>query len=323
MTTTGERSVPCALCPCEEALELYPATVSPSDLRPDIFSARRRPDRLHYRVVRCLGCGLVRSDPVADPELIDDLYRSSSFSYQTEVPNLVRTYGRHLARVASRRLEPSAFLEIGAGNGFMLGEALRLGYSTVVGLEPSHEAVANADPEIRPHLVCDVLRPNLLTPGRFDAVGLFQVLDHLSDPRAALEACHEALKPGGRLLLLNHNVRAFSARLMGERSPIFDVEHTYLYEPRTLSRLCESLGFAVEHARSAWNWCSLGHLARMLPVRDPHKDRLLGAMKRFRAADVSLFLPLGNLCVVARKPVGARSENPAGGAISQAAAAQP
>ena len=303
MTGMVFRPVPCAICFAEpESEQLYPATVAAEDLTADTFSARRRPDRVHYRIVRCRACGLVRSDPVADPELVASLYRSSSFDYQPEVPNLVRTYRRYLKKVGKQRSASPALLEVGCGNGFMLEEGKRLGYASVTGIEPSAEAIERAEPGVRPFIICDILRPGLLKPDGFDVACLFQVFDHLPDPGEALDLCRDALKPGGYLLLLNHNVKALSARALGERSPIIDVEHTYLYDPRTLTQLCASRGLRVEKTGPAWNWCSVIYLAQLLPLPERLKERAVGALGRSRLGGVSLLLPLGNLYLIARKP---------------------
>ena len=62
------RPTSCPICgTAGNAAELYPANFAPRDLNPAIFSARRLPDRLRYRLVRCNDCRLVRSDPVAAP----------------------------------------------------------------------------------------------------------------------------------------------------------------------------------------------------------------------------------------------------------------
>lgn len=305
-TLTGLQATPCALCQIDEgADELYPATVSAADFAAGTFSARRLPDRVHYRIVRCRRCGLVRSDPVADPDQLAGLYRAATFDYESEVPNLVRTYGRYLAKVACRR-EGGSLLEIGCGNGFMLAEACRAGFASVTGLEPSIEAIERADPDVRPFLVCDILRVGVLKPGHYTMVCLFQVFDHLPDPVAALDLCWEAMTPGGCLLLFHHNVRSLSARILRERSPIVDVEHTYLYDPSTMASLCASRGFIIENFGPAWNWCSLGYLARLLPLPLRLKAALLRALSGSRLGGLSLFLPLGNLFLIARKPLSSR-----------------
>lgn len=293
----------CAICLVEGgADELYPAHLAAGDFNDGVFSARRLPDGVHCRVVRCRRCGLVRSDPAPDPDALAALYRCSRFEYATEVPNLVRTYSRYLTKLRAGRRRGPALLEVGSGNGFMLQEALRLGFRSVVGVEPSEEAIADADPAVRPFLLGDVLRPGLLEDARFDVACMFQVLDHLPDPGSALDLVRDALKPGGRLLVLNHNVRSLSARALRQRSPIIDIEHTYLYDRATLSALCRAHGLIVEKTAAAWNWCSVGYLAHLLPLPLGLKEPASRALAATRLGRASLPLPLGNLYLVARKP---------------------
>src|SRR5258708_3974603 len=57
----------CAICGTfGNAAELYPPTYDAASFNERVFSARRLPDTIHYRLVRCLACGLARSDPAAD-----------------------------------------------------------------------------------------------------------------------------------------------------------------------------------------------------------------------------------------------------------------
>ncbi len=222
----------CAICDSEgNATERWPATFDPEAFNARVFSARRLPDRVHYRMVSCDSCGLVRSDPVADEELLAALYASSSFDYGEEVESIQATYGRALGWLEERSPRRESLLEIGCGNGFFLAQARRQGWREVRGVEPSADAVAKAPPELDGAIVQDVMRAGLFAPESFDAVCLFQVLDHISSPVELLEECLAVLRPGGQILALNHNVRAWSARLLGERSPIVDIEHTYLYSP--------------------------------------------------------------------------------------------
>src|ERR1700751_2565935 len=89
MTTIDVHATCCAICKTYgNATELYPANFSTEDFSPAVFSARRAPDRVHYRMVRCDQCGLVRSDPVADPGVVAQLYGQSTFDYAHEVENL-------------------------------------------------------------------------------------------------------------------------------------------------------------------------------------------------------------------------------------------
>ena len=295
----------CAICGSPgNASEIYPARLTPDAFSAGAFSARRLPDGLHYRLVRCRSCGLVRSDPAADPEQIARIYSQSAFDYGDEVENLAATYGTYLRRLGRFGARPGSLLEIGCGNGFFLEEALRQGYEEAHGVEPSAEAVARAKPAIRSRIRVGVVGPGLFEPETFDVICLFQVLDHLSDPAAVLDECIRMLKPGGLVLCLNHNVEAVSARLLGERSPIVDVEHTYLYSPGTLRLLFERRGFRVERVAAAWNRYSLRYVLRLLPLPRAMKKPLLSRFAQWRLGRVPLSLPLGNVFAVARKVPG-------------------
>lgn len=305
MTALGEvalRPTTCAICgPGAEAAELYPARLDPETFVPAVFSARRSPDGRHYRIVRCRHCGLVRSDPVAAPEVVDALYRASGFSYGNETDSLTLTYRRALDRVLSAGASRGALLEIGCGNGFFLQEARAAGFADVRGVEPSRDAVERAAPGIRDALVCDTMRRGLFPSSRFDVVCIFQVFDHLADPRACLTACADVLKPGGFLLAINHNVEAVSAMMLGRRSPIFDVEHTFLYSPATMSRLVAAEGFDVVSAGGMLNTCSVSHLLWLTPLPAVVKQALRDGLQRLGAGGVRVRVPLGNLQLIARK----------------------
>ena len=289
----------CAICGTDGGAEvLYPPTFELDAFNERIFSARRLPDRIHYRMVRCRRCGLVRSDPAAGQARLADLYRASTFDYAAEVGNLRRTYNRYLAR-AKRRARGESLLEIGCGNGFMLEEALAQGYRQVCGVEPSQDAGAAAAPAVRDHITADVMRPGLFADGRFDTVCMFQVFDHVPDPGALLDACHAVLTRGGTLLLFHHNADALSARLLGERSPIVDIEHCYLYGPRTMRLLLEKHGFDVAEVGAATNTLSVRHLVRLLPLPAGAKARVSRLAGAGGADRLRLRLRLGNLYAIA------------------------
>jgi SAM-dependent methyltransferase len=302
MTTVELVASRCAICGTfGHAREVFPASFDPSALDPVLFSARRTPDGVHFRMARCESCGLLRSDPVASSGALAALYEKSTFD-ETEVPNLRRTYGHYLSRLDRYGAVKGSLLEIGSGTGFFLAESLARGYSRVVGVEPSISAGQLTVDDPRIEIVTGVMTPGLFPREAFDVICLFQTLDHLPDPAAVLDECLVVLKSNGLLLALNHDVEAWSARLLGERSPIIDIEHTYLYSRRTMRRLVADRGFDVLDVGRALNRVSIHHLAHLAPF-----PRGLGASFRRRLAGsrlgaVTIWAPLGNLYLIARRP---------------------
>ena len=296
------RATQCAICGVPgEADEVYPSRLNPAAFTSATFSARRLPDRVHYRMVRCRRCGLVRSDPTASAEVMAELYEGSSFDYGDELEGLRATYGRALDRVAAHVPSRHGLLDVGCGNGFVLALALERGWDHVRGVEPSADAIASAPAGVAEQIEHDIMRPGLFAPESFDAVTLFQVLDHMPDPVALLQECRKILRPGGVILALNHNVTAWSARLLGERSPIVDVEHTYLYSPETMRRLFERAGFEAIAVGGIRNTYSLAYLVHLLPFPERVKASAIPRLRETRAGRTQLTVPLGNLCLVARR----------------------
>lgn len=83
--------------------------------------------------------------------------------------------------------------------------------------------LVQAKPSLRRHIIGDVMRPGIFKAGEFDAICMFHIFDHIPYPDELLSYCLRILNPGGFILSLNHNVESWSARLLGERSPIFDI----------------------------------------------------------------------------------------------------
>ncbi len=297
----------CAICGSKEnSTELYKANVTPNDFTPEIFSARRLPDKIHYRIVRCNNCGLVRSDPTIHSNILTTLYAKSIQNYDLEVKNLTDTYFKYVQEAIKilgiKSIPKAGFLEIGCGSGFLLEKAIEYGFGLVLGIEPSVEAVNKSSAHIRPAIICDMLQPGMLQKENFDLICMFQVFDHIANPNALLSECVKALKPGGGLLIFNHDVRALSALVLGENSPIFDVEHTYLYNQNTIGKIAQKHGLKIKIISSATNRISLRHLTHLLPIKQSIKLYLLNKLKNTVFGNFVISLKLGNLFIIAQKP---------------------
>ena len=295
----------CAICETEgHATTVYEANFQAGDLDAARFSARRPPDGIHYRIVRCEACGLARSDPIAAAGRLEELYAESEFTYGAETANLKRTYGHYLRVLRRHRQRREALLEIGCGNGFFLEEALDQGYRQVTGVEPSRRAAEAASQSVRESIRVGAFREGLFGPESFDVVCLFQVMDHLANPVAVLTEVRALLRPGGLLLTIQHDAEAFSARVLGERSPIIDIEHTYLYTPETLSRLCGKTGFRPLATGAAWNRYSLDYFAHLLPLGASLRRGMARALSAVKIGKLAIWAPLGNFFLIARRGDG-------------------
>ena len=282
---------------------IYPANFNSADLTPDTFSARRLPDLVHYRFVKCQHDGGVRANPRLSADSLNHLYGQSSVTYDSEINNLTKTYLSVLQPALSRLPKSSPILERGAGSGFVLKALAKRGYRHLSGIEPSRQAVNQADSAIRRLVKVKPFSPRLFSSSTFQLICFFQTLDHLSNPQLFLQTCYRWLKPGGYIVSVHHNLHSWPVKILGESSPIFDIEHTHLYDFKTTRALFEQQGFRIAKLFSVTNLVSLRHLCWLLPWPAKLKKRLLvnqpSVWQWFW--DLSLSLQLGNIGLIAQK----------------------
>jgi 2-polyprenyl-3-methyl-5-hydroxy-6-metoxy-1,4-benzoquinol methylase len=287
-------STPCAICKSLGNSEvIYEPTVDSNSFTPEIFSARRLPDRKYYRWVRCKSCDLYRSDPISDINL-SELYKESNFDYSNELHGLSNSYKKIVSKTCQN---PSGktLIEIGGGNGFFLEEALNMGFKSVIEIEPSINAYNSAKPNLKQYFLIDMLKPGLINDQTADIVVIFHVLDHLTNPAEVLKLIHKMLKPGGSICIAVHNINSVSAKVLGNKSPIFDVEHTYLYSKKTIKRILNDAGFTKVNASHYKNSYSILYLIHLIPIGSSLKKKLLKSKIINKFSNIRLTVPLGNM----------------------------
>ena len=289
----------CALCGSKQYRVVYPSTFrADHHLNTAIFSARRIPDRIHGTLVECRRCHLVRTLEIISLKQLQQLYQDSHFTYSHLTDNLRQTYTKILETTLPLLGSKNSFLDIGCGNGFVLEAAQKLGFEKTAGIEPSIDAAKQAKPGIRKRIKVDILRPGLFPAASFDLITAFQVFDHIPNPNSFLKLCHRLLNRTG-LLLMNHDVNALSARILKERSPIYDIEHSFLYNQATIRHMLEKNNFQVQKIYSPTAIFSLGYFLRLLPLPLWFKQWLETANDKL--LDVKIKIHPGNLCAIARK----------------------
>jgi 2-polyprenyl-3-methyl-5-hydroxy-6-metoxy-1,4-benzoquinol methylase len=296
---------PCLFCGAGAEEELFPQRLPEQKLDSSLFSARRRPDKIHYRIVKCQRCGLVWSNPILEEESLQEWYRKSHFNYPCEARDAALSYldilKKSLELTNSGKIERMKLLEIGCGNGIFLELSRQMGF-TVRGVEPSAEAVKSAPASVRSAITNDCFDEGMFKEEEFHWICCFHVIDHLARPDRFLEGCHRLLVPGAHALFACHNVDAFSSRLLRERSPIIDIEHVYLFSARTLKRLFEKAGFTVVCSQALKNKYSLEYWLKIAPLPEPLWTAFSRLVKVSGLARARIGLYAGNQWILAEKP---------------------
>lgn len=292
----------CAICGVKAPKKiLYKQNFNLKDINENVFSARRLPDGIHYRILKCLSCGLLFSSPIFPETILNKLYKESKVTYQEQISDLAKTYGIYLKELEKYQVKKGRILEIGCGNGFLLIQAKKQGYRELYGVEPSKEAIAKTPREIRKNIKGGLFKKGLYQKNFFDVVCFFQTFDHISRPDEFLKNCFDVLKPGGLVLAFNHNASSLSALVLGEKSPIVDIEHTYLYNPETMPIIFKKNKFQVLCVGPSFNIYSLSYLIYLAPIPALIKNYLLWIMEKSGVSKLKFKARIGNMVLIAKK----------------------
>lgn len=136
-------------------------------------------------------------------------------------------------------------LDLGCGPGFLVGEAVRRGWSGR-GVETQRVLAEYAKGE----LGLDVAHGELIDAGyaddTFDIVHLNEVIEHVVDPVALLTEIHRVLRPGGLAYLRTGCVESWAARWRGKAWPYYGFGpggHIRYYGPTSAKALGRAAGF--------------------------------------------------------------------------------
>ncbi len=217
----------------------------------DTFTSVGRRHSLEMQ--RCDRCGLVFTSP--RPSQADSLIRYSESYFtneylesQTESPAQLRHWSNLLDRVDSYRFPRASLFEIGFGAGGFLQVAKKRGW-VVSGSDVNEAAVDYAAARglnVRLENIDDVSDLG----GTFDCIISEMSLEHVRQPRHAVQVSAHALNPGGALLLYTVCAEGQSFRQRGMASYLVGpAEHLFLFSAESLTRLVSDAGLEIQ---SVW-----------------------------------------------------------------------
>ncbi len=162
-----------------------------------------------------------------------------------------RHAGARLARIRAllggRLDRRPRLIDVGCSRGDFVAAATASAFDAE-GVEPAPQIAAAARAAGR-KVHTGLLEEQQFADAQFDAVSLFEVVEHLRAPLVLLRECRRILRPGGVMLLSTGNAASWTARVMKARWDYFQTEkdagHVSFFNPRSIALLAERTGFEV------------------------------------------------------------------------------
>jgi SAM-dependent methyltransferase len=215
-----------------------------------------------FDVIRCVGCGLVRMDPIPSVDELAGFYAQDYYAYQPLIRNsAIRSIGKKLLKTQinthNPRFEiPGHFLDIGCGSGEYLHFMKARGWD-VKGVEPSSFGAAQGKREGL-NVVHGTLHDARFPDNSFDYIRSNHSFEHMPNPAEVLVEIRRILKPGGKLFLGIPNIESIPYRLFGRYWWYLGIPvHTFSYGTSNISALLRRSGFHIEIVHYQSNYSSI------------------------------------------------------------------
>jgi 2-polyprenyl-3-methyl-5-hydroxy-6-metoxy-1,4-benzoquinol methylase len=263
-------------------------------------------------VVRCRLCGLVYVSPrPRQRSELDVLYTNARYSSRQVAHALhegrTREAQWRLDQLESYAAARGTLLDVGCSAGSFLLAARERGWD-VHGIDVSPDAVRHASTALNLDARVATLEDAPFAPRSFDAITIFECIEHMLQPGEALRAAWRLLKDDGVLLITTPNIDGFVPRatyfLLGRTIGAWEhptpPHHLYQFSRRTLGLLLRQARFRI--ASCATRPMGLRYTIRQLEsaiVEVLHRRvgrtralaylpaRLMGAAWTSRGADVA------------------------------------
>lgn len=233
----------CNLCASDQATLLYRL--------PDYLLQR---DDIITTLVRCSQCGLVYQNPRPTELEIGAHYPPDYEPFESSpqkgkmawIENRLRNYGiQKRCRIVTRVISRGKVLDVGCATGlFLVG--MRERHWDVYGVDTSEYAAQIAREEHNLRVITGNLFEAQYPSAFFDAVTLWDVLEHLHDPARILYEIRRILKPNGVLILRVPNIDSSDARFFGKYWAGLDApRHLYVFGDETIRKFLSRYGFSI------------------------------------------------------------------------------
>lgn len=139
-------------------------------------------------------------------------------------------------------------LDIGCAAGFFLQDARDAGWE-VTGIDIAKPALDFAKKELDLDVSYGRLVDKQYPDNSFDAITMFDLIEHLYTPLNELKEIHRILKPGGVVFIFTPNVSSIKQKILRGKWYAFKPrEHNYYFSIKTLSMMLDKKQLKTIHA---------------------------------------------------------------------------
>jgi SAM-dependent methyltransferase len=202
-------------------------------------------------------------DELPSSEFLENSYNEAEFVSRKDSVYAAHTYFEELQRL--NLLDSGKLLDIGCSDGAFILIVKSKSSMDVMGIEPSIHAINMSDLSVREDIQHTTLE-NFQIKNGFNIVTCFQTVEHINDLNGLVEKSKALLLDQGHLVFVCHDRLSLVNRILGERSPIFDIEHLQILNKKGVQLLLQLNGFVDVTVNSISNKYPISYWLLLAPI---------------------------------------------------------
>jgi 2-polyprenyl-3-methyl-5-hydroxy-6-metoxy-1,4-benzoquinol methylase len=212
-------------------------------------------DKKDYKVVTCDICDFAFIPQYARIDIEYETYRDEQVLEEVRKGNNWLKFKRHKLRVKfiKRLKKTGKIFDIGTGWGHFLHTAAKCGYDAS-GVEISELMHHYAVNDLKLIVRQGDFFVKKLPEKYYDVATMWDVLEHLDNPSAALKRANLLLKTGGFLVLQVPQMDSFIAKWQKEDWSMMSPEHLNYFSKKTIKKMLEKNGFELVKIKSSFEF---------------------------------------------------------------------
>lgn len=268
-----------------------------------------------YTIFKCPHCGLGMTEFLQNYQtFVKEHYTKGYFTgnpqysaytnYKKDKRIIVKNMSKFLKKI--RHIHPTGkLLDVGCALGYFVELALNKGYDAY-GFDPSDYAVdeaikLNGKERIKQGTIGTIS----YQPQSFDVITLFDVFEHLADPKKDLQKLMSYLKKDGIIVIATGDTKSLAARVLKRKWTFYiPPQHLFFFNQYTLTTLLQHVGLVPFKWFRIGKWLSLEyifHLARTTGESNT-AHHIYPIVKKLPIGRIPLFIPMqDNMAVIAKK----------------------